>query len=690
MSTLVEALSVVIPRHVLDAGYPGGTEGYLDTARRARGARYAICDERLACVSFAGPADADAFTAPLSSLGLGSEDGTPPPVACLDEDFGPTAPCPWLRWRRHGDGFTSCWLEWTEPGELATPTDWLPPRQRSAVGRATIRLHAPAPALTDVAPEPPAAPPPLRVPPIAIGPLTPIGSPAILAALASSQSGNGHGQRDDDFPELDGLVAIAERPAGDRVGDTDSTGRTDVVGGPGTDDPDAPDAAGGERWALPEFEPTEMDADVDDDSPSTDVAGMDVAGMDVAGMDVAGMDVAGMDVAGMDFVRNDEDSGGRVDDDDDDDDDDMDAMIAELPAELPAELAMDAASETTPAEEEEAEEEADEDWLTGPAHLSPAVGAAGATHDDETTRWPADIADGRLPVAAEEPAAATVDDGDDYWRPATADGAAMASLQAEEVLATTDASSTGAPTGAGSDADIDDEAAAALASGWTDVFEAAHAAVGAIADAAPATDAAIDAAPPYITGSDSPEPTAEHTIRITAASLPEAVPVPAPFSPAAMTAVATAAPVTIGPSLDAVRAHLAERGWRCSQDVDQGALFYQTAGGRASYPGFAAADESAQLVWLYTQIPVRVPEHRRAAAVELLTRANHGLAVGNFEFDYTDGEVRFKTVADTAGGCFNADAAGRLLRHSLDACDRYHDALMQVIYGGLSAAEAVR
>ena len=39
-----------------------------------------------------------------------------------------------------------------------------------------------------------------------------------------------------------------------------------------------------------------------------------------------------------------------------------------------------------------------------------------------------------------------------------------------------------------------------------------------------------------------------------------------------------------------------------------------------------------------------MPAERRLEVSEFLTRANHGLADGNFELDFDDGEVRFKSV----------------------------------------------
>lgn len=46
---------------------------------------------------------------------------------------------------------------------------------------------------------------------------------------------------------------------------------------------------------------------------------------------------------------------------------------------------------------------------------------------------------------------------------------------------------------------------------------------------------------------------------------------------------------------------------------------------------------------------MNVPEDRRLALAEFLTRANYGLFIGNFEMDWQDGEVRYKTSIDVAG-----------------------------------------
>lgn len=44
-----------------------------------------------------------------------------------------------------------------------------------------------------------------------------------------------------------------------------------------------------------------------------------------------------------------------------------------------------------------------------------------------------------------------------------------------------------------------------------------------------------------------------------------------------------------------------------------------------------------------------VPEHKRNDLAILLTKINYGLIIGNFEMDFSDGELRYKTSIDFEG-----------------------------------------
>jgi hypothetical protein len=81
-----------------------------------------------------------------------------------------------------------------------------------------------------------------------------------------------------------------------------------------------------------------------------------------------------------------------------------------------------------------------------------------------------------------------------------------------------------------------------------------------------------------------------------------------------------------------------------------------------------------------------VPEERRAAAMELVTRANWGLPVGNFELDLDTGELNFKTSVDLE----DVEPSDALLRHlvltNVYTFDQYRPAIEAVVRGENPAA----
>ncbi len=51
----------------------------------------------------------------------------------------------------------------------------------------------------------------------------------------------------------------------------------------------------------------------------------------------------------------------------------------------------------------------------------------------------------------------------------------------------------------------------------------------------------------------------------------------------------------------------------------------------------------------YIDFKEKAPEDTRPSVAEFITRANYGVIIGNFELDYEDGTVRFKTSVDFEG-----------------------------------------
>ncbi len=103
---------------------------------------------------------------------------------------------------------------------------------------------------------------------------------------------------------------------------------------------------------------------------------------------------------------------------------------------------------------------------------------------------------------------------------------------------------------------------------------------------------------------------------------------------------------------------------------------------------FQERDDQDQMVF-YTILPTAVPEDKRAVVSEFITRANYAMVIGNFEMDYRDGEVRYKTSADVEGTEIPATFLKNLIYANVIMMDRYLPGIMMVIYGGVSPEEAV-
>ena len=86
----------------------------------------------------------------------------------------------------------------------------------------------------------------------------------------------------------------------------------------------------------------------------------------------------------------------------------------------------------------------------------------------------------------------------------------------------------------------------------------------------------------------------------------------------------------------------------------------------------------------------KVPEHRRAAVTEYITRANYGLFLGNFQMDLNDGELIYQTYA-----CFYDHRAmqqevRRVIQVAIHMAERYGQGVYDIVNYGVSPEEAVK
>ncbi len=108
----------------------------------------------------------------------------------------------------------------------------------------------------------------------------------------------------------------------------------------------------------------------------------------------------------------------------------------------------------------------------------------------------------------------------------------------------------------------------------------------------------------------------------------------------------------------------------------------------SSYTCYAIADDEDKHFIFYSISPVRIPKNKYLIVAEFLAMANYGLILGNFEMDFRDGEIRFKTsiVVDKE---LHDSVIKKLVYINLSTIDDYFPGFMKIIYGEMSAEQAI-
>jgi hypothetical protein len=133
--------------------------------------------------------------------------------------------------------------------------------------------------------------------------------------------------------------------------------------------------------------------------------------------------------------------------------------------------------------------------------------------------------------------------------------------------------------------------------------------------------------------------------------------------------------------LEELKRVFSENGWPYSEVRGAPVLLADLSGPAGRWSFYAQAVEEKDLVLLYSICPERVPEARRLEVSRFLTEANYGLAAGNFELDFEDGEVRYKTVLHLQGDELDGLVLKRLVRSNGIAVESYLPSLGSLIAG---------
>ncbi len=118
-------------------------------------------------------------------------------------------------------------------------------------------------------------------------------------------------------------------------------------------------------------------------------------------------------------------------------------------------------------------------------------------------------------------------------------------------------------------------------------------------------------------------------------------------------------------------------------------LRLRVRGNNGAWTCYAQAREKEQQFVFYSVLDFNVPLNRRQAMAEFLTRANYGLVIGNFEMDFDDGEIRYKTSIDVSGDRLTPELIKPLVYTNLLVMDRYLPGIVKVAFANADPASAI-
>jgi hypothetical protein len=133
-----------------------------------------------------------------------------------------------------------------------------------------------------------------------------------------------------------------------------------------------------------------------------------------------------------------------------------------------------------------------------------------------------------------------------------------------------------------------------------------------------------------------------------------------------------------------------ESGIKFRAEPDVKGVFFSMRGQMAIYDVALLVTHDDQVFQIYITIPIATTEERlRPLVAEFVTRANHRIVVGHFDFDMDEGRLRYHIGHPFGEKGLDEETVGRLFATAMETADRYFPALMRALVGGETPADAI-
>lgn len=143
--------------------------------------------------------------------------------------------------------------------------------------------------------------------------------------------------------------------------------------------------------------------------------------------------------------------------------------------------------------------------------------------------------------------------------------------------------------------------------------------------------------------------------------------------------------------IDLIETFLTEEDWfynTCKAEGGRVYLRVPFTGKHCHFDIVCDADDADDLIMVFIYPTIYVPTDKQSLIAELICRLNHHIVLGNFEFDFADSVVRFKSAIDIEGAELTSTLFFNLFKNALLTMDQSFPSFMALLYGNLSPQES--
>ena len=101
----------------------------------------------------------------------------------------------------------------------------------------------------------------------------------------------------------------------------------------------------------------------------------------------------------------------------------------------------------------------------------------------------------------------------------------------------------------------------------------------------------------------------------------------------------------------------------------------------------AEVDETRQLLRMVSVFPFQFPKERRIEGAIAAGMTNFHLFTGSFDYDYTEGNIKFRLTSSFFNSVISRDVILSMLGRTFTTCDEYNDKLCNLANGKMSLSQ---